>query len=48
MPSAVLLADLLVLLGGAIGVASAITALRTVGGDPAYRGRALCSWIALL
>ncbi len=48
MPSVVLLASLLALLGGAIGVAGAMTALRTVGGDPAYRSRVLYGWIALL
>lgn len=47
MPWVVLLASLLALLGGAIGIAGAMTALRTVGGDPAYRSRVLCGWIAL-
>lgn len=43
-----LLASFLALLGGAIGVASAITALRVVGSDPAYRSRVCYGWIALL
>lgn len=43
-----LLASLLALLGGAIGVASAIRALLVVGNDPAYHSRVFYGWIALL
>ncbi len=38
----------LALLGGVIGVANAIWALVAVGGDPAYSGRLLLGWAALI
>ena len=38
----------LALLGGLIGVANAIWALVAVGGEPAYAGRVLFGWAALL
>jgi hypothetical protein len=38
----------LALLGGVIGIANAIWALVAVGGDPAYSGRLLVGWAALI